>query len=228
MRQATFPTGQAMSIVEEKAAARAAAKARRDAAHARLAASAPAYLLSHFVAAVSLPPGSAVSGYWPGRSELDVRPLLEWLDRAGHRVALPVVLARGQPLLFRRWRPGGQLEARPFALMEPPTSAPALVPKILLVPFLAVDAEGYRIGYGAGYYDMTLARLRQAGPVLAIGVGYEAQRVERLPHDARDEPLDWVVTEAGAVRFAAIAGPHDGPERQGQQQGPSQEGRGAR
>ena len=194
-------------LADEKSAVRAAAKARRDAAHARQAGTAPAELVSHFVAAMELEPGVAVSGYWPGRSELDVKPLLSWLHQAGHPLGLPVVVARGQPLIFRRWRPGDPLEPRGFALMEPSTSAPPIVPRVLLVPFLAVDAEGYRIGYGAGYYDMTLARLRQTGPILAIGVGYEAQRVERLPRDPHDEPLDGLATEKGVVEFARHAGP---------------------
>jgi 5-formyltetrahydrofolate cyclo-ligase len=73
---------------------------------------------------------------------------------------------------------------------------------VLLVPFLAFDEEGYRIGYGAGYYDMTLAALRSRATVLAVGVGYSAQRVQRLPRDGHDQRLDWVVTEEGPVRFA--------------------------
>jgi 5-formyltetrahydrofolate cyclo-ligase len=190
-----------MGLTEEKAAAREAAKARRDAAHARLGSAAPEALLRHFKASIDLPRGAVVSGYWPGRSEIDVRPLLAYLARAGHELALPVVTARGRPLLFRRWRPGDVMESRPFGLQEPAASAPELRPQALLVPFLAVDGEGYRIGYGAGYYDRTLASLRAEAPILAIGVGYEAQRVARLPRDAHDEPLDRLVTEAAALAF---------------------------
>jgi 5-formyltetrahydrofolate cyclo-ligase len=203
-----------MTIAEEKSAARGAAKSRRDAAHARLAATAPRALLRNFIAHVTPAPGAVVAGYWPGRSEIDIRPLLVHLAEAGHEIALPVVTERGSPLLFRRWRPGDALERKSFGLFEPPPSAAEAVPQLLLVPFLAVDAMGYRIGYGAGYYDRTLAKLRAMGPVLALGVGYEAQRVERLPHDGHDEPLDRLVTETGAVSFARDATKQGETERE--------------
>lgn len=190
-----------LSLIEEKKAARQAALARRAAAHAALGRDAPARVAAHFAAGVPLAAGSVVSGYWPERSELDIRPLMTALHARGHRLALPVVLGHGRPLVFRAWRPGDALEPRPFGLEEPAVTAPELVPRVLLVPLLAFDREGYRIGYGAGYYDMTLAALRARADTLAIGVGYAAQGVERLPRDAHDERLDGVVTEEGAVRF---------------------------
>jgi 5-formyltetrahydrofolate cyclo-ligase len=190
-----------MNLVEEKRAARQAATLRREAAHRALAASAPGRIASHFAAAFRLEPGVVVSGYWPGRSELDIRPLMRRLQEAGHPVGLPVVMGRGTPLVFRLWRPGDRLEPRPFRLQEPPATAPEVVPKVLLVPFLAFDRKGYRIGYGAGYYDLTLASLRARDDVLAIGVGYAAQGAASLPHDGHDERLDWVVTEEGAIAF---------------------------
>ena len=190
-----------MSLVEEKKAARQAATMRRDAAHRALAARAPARVAVHFASTFRLEPGVAVSGYWPGRSELDLRPLMARLEQAGHPIGLPVVMGRGRPLLFRRWRPGDRLEPRAFGLMEPPATAPEMAPRVLLVPLLAIDREGYRIGYGGGYYDLTLASLRARGEILAIGVGYAAQGVASLPHDAHDERLDWMVTEEGAIAF---------------------------
>ncbi len=190
-----------MSLVEEKQAARRAATLRRDAAHRAHAASAPARVSAYFASTFRLEPGVAVSGYWPGRSELDIRPLMARLQEAGHPIGLPVVMGRGKPLSFRRWRSGDHLEPRAFGLMEPAAAAPEMAPKVLLVPFLAFDREGYRIGYGAGYYDLTLASLRGHGEVLAIGVGYAAQGVASLPRDGHDERLDWVVTEEGAVAF---------------------------
>ncbi|MFI4988614.1 MAG: 5-formyltetrahydrofolate cyclo-ligase [Alphaproteobacteria bacterium] len=193
------------TVVEAKQAARQSALARRDAAHAAGAATAPARVAAHLAAAFHFPSAAVVSGYWPGRSELDIRPLMAALHAEGHRVALPVVMGRGKPLIFRAWQPGAALEAKAFGLCEPAASAAELTPQVLLVPFLAFDGEGYRIGYGAGYYDMTLAALRAQREVLAIGVGYAAQRVARLPHDERDEKLDWVVTEEGAVPFARAA-----------------------
>jgi len=190
-----------MSLVEEKKAARQAATLRRDAAHRALAARAPARVAVHFASTFRLETGVAVSGYWPGRSELDLRPLMGRLEEAGHPIGLPVVMGRGRPLLFRRWRPGDRLEPRAFGLMEPPATAPEMAPRVLLVPLLAFDREGYRIGYGGGYYDLTLASLRARGEILAIGVGYAAQGVASLPHGAHDERLDWMVTEEGAIAF---------------------------
>lgn len=199
-----------MSLVEEKKAARQAATLRRGAAHLALAASAPARVAAHFASTFRLEPGVAISGYWPGRSELDIRPLMARLQEAGHPIGLPVVMGRGRPLLFRKWRPGDRLEPRAFGLMEPPATAPEMAPKVLLVPFLAFDREGYRIGYGAGYYDLTLASLRARGEALAIGIGYAAQAVACLPHDGHDERLDWVVTEEGAVAFGRERGSEAG------------------
>lgn len=190
-----------MELAELKRAAREAAKLRRDTAHAELHRTAPAAVARNFIDAIRLSPGTAISGFWPSRNEIDVRPLMERLYRDGHSVGLPVVLGKGRPLQFRHWHPGDRLEPRPFGLMEPADNALEMVPIVLLVPFLAVDAEGYRLGYGAGYYDLTLARLRLDGPVLAVGVGYSVQRVDDLPRDTHDEPLDWLVTEAGAAAF---------------------------
>jgi len=192
-----------MSIAEEKKAVRAAAVLRRDAAHARLKDTAPAALAANFLAHFALADDAVVSAYWPGRSEFDVRPLLLALHARGHALALPVVVARGTPLLFRRWRPGEALEAKPFGLQEPRAAAGELAPTVLLVPYLAIDRDGYRVGYGAGFYDRTLTTLRAQRRVLAVGVGYAAQEVERLPHDGYDERLDASVTEEGVKEFAA-------------------------
>jgi len=197
-------TAMTNTLLEEKKAARLAATARRDAAHATRAATAPARLAENFMArfAAEIPTGAVVTGYWPGRSELDIKPLMIRLHEAGHPIGLPVVIKRGQPLVFRRWRPGDELEPKPFGLLEPYAAAPELRPRVLLVPFLAFDREGYRIGYGAGFYDMTLAGLRAGGEVLAIGVGYAAQAAERLPREPHDQRLDAVVTEEGVVEIA--------------------------
>jgi 5-formyltetrahydrofolate cyclo-ligase len=191
-----------MTLANEKRAAREAAVLRRDAAHAALRDSAPERVAANFAKSFRLAKGAVVSGYWPGRSELDIRILMEALHAQGHAIALPVVMGRGKPLIFRAWRPGAVLEAKKFGLREPAAEAVEMTPSVLLVPFLAFDEDGYRIGYGAGYYDMTLAALRSRGAVLAIGVGYSAQCVGRLPRDGHDERLDWVVTEGSVVRFA--------------------------
>ncbi len=142
-----------------------------------------------------------VSGYWPMSEEIDIRPLMARLHAAGHALALPVVVGKGQPLTFRRWRPGAPLVKAAFGLHQPAADAPPVAPDILLVPLLAFDADGYRLGWGGGFYDRTLAALRGQAPVIAIGVAYAAQRLDKVPRTERDQRLDWVVTEDGFTRF---------------------------
>ena len=182
-----------------KAALRLASALKRDAAHAAGAAQAAARVARHGLGVLGERSFRTVSGYWPMRSELDIRPLLELLAEAGRDVALPAVLGPGQPLEFRRWRPGEALVAGRFGTAHPAPEAKRLEPDVLLVPLLAFDAAHHRLGYGAGFYDRTLAALRRHKPVLAIGVAYAAQRVEAVPRDAWDEPLDLVLTEEGIL-----------------------------
>jgi len=146
--------------------------------------------------------GVVVAGYWPKGDELDTGPLLEALDAAGYVCALPVVTGADTALAFRRWRRGDTLAAGRFGIMEPGAEAEAVTPGIVIAPLLAFDAAGYRLGYGAGYYDCTLRALRQSGAVTVAGVGFAAQAVEAVPHDGADERLDWIITEDGAVRTA--------------------------
>jgi 5-formyltetrahydrofolate cyclo-ligase len=189
------------ALAAAKAALRARALERRAEAWRAAGGGAGEALRALFVARFAAPPvGIAVSGFWPIRDEIDVRPLLEWFAGRGHAVALPVVQGRGQPLAFRRWRPGGPLVERPFGLFEPPADAAPVVPDLLLVPLLAFDAAGNRVGYGAGYYDMTLAALRRTRRIAAVGVGFDAQEVPAVPHDAADAPLDWVLTPTRVLR----------------------------
>ena len=138
-----------------------------------------------------------MAGYWPKGDEADIRPAMETLSLAGHVTALPVVAGRGWPLLFRQWRPGHPLVPGAFRVMEPMEDAPVVQPDILLVPLLAFDDRGYRLGYGGGFYDRTLEVLRAAAPALALGIGYAGQRLESVPIDAYDQKLDWIVTEEG-------------------------------
>ena len=153
------------------------------------------------LATVKLPPKAAVSGYWPLADEFDPRPILERLHELGHEIGLPVVLGRGLPLRFRRWRPGLDLVQGSFKVMTPPPDSPEVTPEIVLAPMLAFDRAGYRLGYGGGFYDQTLAELRARGEVLAVGVAFAMQEVAEVPHDDTDQPLDWIVTEGEARAF---------------------------
>ena len=144
-----------------------------------------------------------VSAYWPVRDELDTRFLLQALHEDGVRCALPVLGSKDKMLIFRRWRPGDVLRETRFGLAEPAEDKPCLEPNVLLVPLLAVDFEGNRLGYGGGYYDFTLLRFRLQGerPVTAVGLAYEAQITSNVPHDLSDAKLDWLITEKHVIQF---------------------------
>lgn len=136
-----------------------------------------------------------VAGFWPLRDEIDLRPLLTLLNARGVTVCLPLMVGDGAPLEFHRWAPGDKLVSGDFGVMEPTAEAPSLIPAVLLVPLLAFDRAGRRLGYGGGYYDRTIALLHGSGPVSVVGAGYAAQEVERVPVDPWDQPLDAVLTE---------------------------------
>ena len=185
-----------MSENHQKAAAREAALKVRAAAHAagagaaRLAAGHALEAIGHLRAV------GTVAGYLPIRSEIDPRPAMLALIGLGYRVAVPVVEAPGQPLAFRAWSPGGTTEPGAFGV-EVPVAAEPVEPDVLLVPMLAFDARGHRLGYGGGFYDRTIARLRARREVHALGFAYAAQEVDLVPDSETDMRLDAVVTEAG-------------------------------
>lgn len=188
-----------MNLTALKADLRRRALAARQSAH-EAAPDAGERLVQHFPFQL-LAPGAVVSGYWPLPGEIDPRPLMQAFAKRGARLALPVIVAPGSALVFRAWQAGDVLEPRAFGLMEPRESAAELVPDILLVPLLAIDPDGNRLGFGQGYYDRTLAGLRADGAPLAVGLAYEAQLVAAVPVDEFDQPLDWTVTEAGARKI---------------------------
>ena len=146
---------------------------------------------------------SVVSGYWPIRDEVDTRMLLRRLHEEGMRCALPVTQGKNKGLLFRRWQPGDILEEDVFSVAVPSPDQPILIPGTILVPLLAVDRQGNRLGYGGGYFDRTLLSRRYGGegPVVAVGLAYEAQIVSDVPNDEGDIRLDWLITEQNVYRF---------------------------
>ncbi len=182
-------------MADEKAAARKAAFLRRKTADPTLAEAAN----RHLEAAVRAAPGKVVSAYWPIRTEVDPRPTIHALVES-HMIGLPVVNGAGQPLTFRRWVPGAEMEVGAFGA-EIPTNPEEVVPDILIIPLAAFSEDGYRLGYGGGFYDRTLEILRNRGPVTAIGFAYDVQRAESLPIEPTDQPLDIIVTETGLRRF---------------------------
>jgi 5-formyltetrahydrofolate cyclo-ligase len=111
-------------------------------------------------------------------------------------VGVPVIIGSGKPLEFHRWTPEGEMQEGPFGASIP-VSTVRVVPQIVILPLLAFDASGHRLGYGGGFYDRTLQALRAAGSVHAVGFAYDAQVVEQVPTEATDQPLDAIVTDAG-------------------------------
>jgi 5-formyltetrahydrofolate cyclo-ligase len=144
-----------------------------------------------------------LAGYWPMDTEMDVRPALVALDRTGVLVTLPEVAAKDRPLRFRAWRAGEPLVQGDHGTVHPETSAPLMRPDVVLVPLLAFDRRGYRLGWGGGYYDRTLELLRKTGACVAIGVAYAAQEVDEVPTDPYDQPLDWIITEKAAIKVGS-------------------------
>jgi 5-formyltetrahydrofolate cyclo-ligase len=176
---------------QAKQEAREAAFARRRGLNPAVAGEA---LAGHFLRELPPPPDAIVSGFWPLENEIDLRPLLHQLHERGTTVALPVTPRRGEPLTFREWKPGDTLIPERFGTMRP--VGRLLVPDILLVPLLAFDAAGGRLGYGGGFYDRTLAALPNR---LRLGCAFAAQRVDAVPLGPYDIRLDAVATEAGII-----------------------------
>jgi 5-formyltetrahydrofolate cyclo-ligase len=179
------------------------AKATRSEAFARLAGHASEAIAAHGLAFAGRPPPAVVSGFMPIGDEIDPTPLMQRLLGEGYRLALPVMEGKGRPLVFRAWAPGEPLAETTWGIREPLPEAPVLDPDIVLGPLLAFDAAGYRLGYGGGFYDRTLARLRALKPVVSIGIAFDEQRVDAVPHVDYDERLDWILTPSGALKCPA-------------------------
>ena len=190
----TIEMTDAIEIKNEKSQLRAEALARRDALPAAVRAAA-----AETIATRSFPlrieRGMIVSGFSPMKSEINPVPLMRKLAEAGARLALPAIAGRGKPLIMRAWSFGEPLASGQWGIREPTPDAPAVAPDILIVPLAAFDRAGHRIGYGAGYYDMTINALRARKPVTAIGIAFAAQEIAHVPATERDARLDLVLTE---------------------------------
>ncbi len=188
----------------EKAELRRIFKRRRTmASAARGAARAPADLARNLP---ELPADAVVGGYIAVGSEIDPIEVLRVLSQRGQALALPVVIARDSALQYRRFALGDALAPDALAIPAPLDRAAEVLPDIVLTPLLAFDRMGGRLGMGLGFFDRTLAVLRQHKPVMAIGVAFAAQEAEALPIEAHDQPLDLILTEAEAIRPARKAG----------------------
>ncbi len=191
------------NIAAQKNKLRVLSKKRREKAVARQSA-ASNKAAEIFMDALAFERDAVIAGYWPHQTELDCRPLLEQRCGAGALCALPVLDLTAKLLSFRRWRPGDPLAAGPYGIQEPGSDAAAIQPDVVIVPLLAFDRNGYRLGYGAGFYDRTLTYLRQIRSVIAVGYAFAVQEIESVPYDHYDQPLDWIVTEAEGIRKGTV------------------------
>ncbi|CAN5418090.1 5-formyltetrahydrofolate cyclo-ligase [soil metagenome] len=189
----------AAALDQEKRQARTEAQRIRDSARKTIGESAALALAENALCFFAGSEPAVVSGFHPHMSEISVLPLLARLVSMGWASCLPAVTGKGHPLVFRAWEPGDALIRGLWDIKVPAEDAKELVPDMLLVPMLAFDRQGHRLGYGGGFYDRTLELLRKTKPVTAIGVAYAAQEMERVPHGAHDAVLDAILTEAGSV-----------------------------
>ena len=189
-----------MQTGEKKRAARTRALACRAAAFAAHGAAAGERLAEHGLSFLPLAPSRVVSGFSAIRDEIDPAALLQRLLGEGHHLCLPVMQGKGLPLVFRAWSPGDAMGKVQWGISEPLPDKPVREPDVVLVPLLAFDTQGFRLGYGGGFFDRTLARLRAIKPVVAVGIAYDELKVDAVPHRSYDERLDWVLTPSGPQR----------------------------
>ena len=187
-----------MTADAEKSAARHRAKVLRDTLNLPHA---PAQLAGWAGGLHPLTGGGPVAGFFPFGSEIDVRPLMTALHDLGCALALPVIVGREKPLEFRQWTLSDPLHPGPMGILQPGPDAPILRPALVLTPLLAFDRQGWRLGYGGGYYDRTLTQLGQIPPVVAVGVAFSGQEIAEVPHQPHDRRLDFVATELELIRI---------------------------
>jgi 5-formyltetrahydrofolate cyclo-ligase len=191
-------------IASVKAQLRAEALAKRDALPAAMRAGA-----AEAIAARAFPlrvgKGTIVAGFMPMKSEISPLPLMRKLADAGAQLALPAIAGRGQPLIMRAYSFGNELARGQWGIREPKPEAAEVDPDILIVPLAAFDRTGHRIGYGAGYYDITIHALRAKKPITAVGIAYAVQEIREVPATPRDARLDLVLTERETIDFRGSA-----------------------
>jgi 5-formyltetrahydrofolate cyclo-ligase len=150
---------------------------------------------------IPVKPGMVVSGFMPLRSEINPLPLMRKIAAAGAQLALPAIAGRGHPLTMRAYAIGDEFARGQWGIREPKPEQPEVFPDLLIVPLACFDRAGHRIGYGAGYYDMTINRLRSMKPAIAVGLAFAAQEIPHVPATGHDARLDLVLTEREVIDF---------------------------
>ncbi|MGQ0742359.1 MAG: 5-formyltetrahydrofolate cyclo-ligase, partial [Alphaproteobacteria bacterium] len=198
---AAVPPTSFLTDVNGKVVWRRAGRARRAALKAAAPDSAQR-VAENFLANIPLQKDWTVAGYIAAHDELDPAELIRDLRNRSHAIALPRVAGKGEPLDFRLWEKDAEPVRGAYGLFEAAPEWRATRPGLVLVPLLAFDAGGHRLGYGGGYYDRTLARMRAGAKIVAVGVAFAGQEVAALPNHGHDQRLDWIVTEKGVRAFS--------------------------
>ena len=149
--------------------------------------------------------GTCVGGFMPIGEEISPLPLMARLRALGCELALPVMQGKAAPLEFRCYRQGDALATAVWGIREPLPDKAVVWPDIVLTALLAFDDQGYRLGYGGGYYDRTIHALRRVKKFITVGLAFDEQRVDAVPHLDYDERLDWILTPSGARRTGTLA-----------------------
>ncbi|HEU4659257.1 MAG TPA: 5-formyltetrahydrofolate cyclo-ligase [Pseudolabrys sp.] len=189
---------QTTTVSDQKAQLRAEALARRDALPAEQR-SAAAEAIAARTFPVVVPRGAIVSGFMPLKTEINPLPLMRKLADTGAKLALPAIAGRGKPLVMRAYAFGDEFARGQWGIREPKPEKAEVFPDIMIVPLACFDRKGHRIGYGAGYYDMTIHRMRSMKKVIAVGLAFAVQEIPAVPATERDERLDLVLTEREVI-----------------------------
>jgi len=192
-------------ILKAKVALRARVKAWRAGLGAAAMTRAAEAVAGHGLAFLDVGERAVVSGFASMPEEFRAWPLLRRLSGEGRTLVLPVMQGKGKPLLFRAWSPGEAMERAVWGIAEPKADKAELEPDIVLAPLLAFDAAGRRLGYGGGFYDRTIRGLRARKRIVVVGLAYDEQQVDEVPHLDYDERLDWVLTPSGPRRCTGAA-----------------------
>ncbi len=188
------------TIPVAKAAMREAIKARRAAINPAARRDAAMALTVRGIDFVGPAPNAIIGAFMPIGDEINPLPLCSRLRELGHSIALPRMVGKRAPLEFRLHHPGDAFFTAVWGIREPLPSAPLVLPDVVFVALLAFDKHGFRLGYSGGYYDRTLRQLRQKKPIVSIGLAFDEQSVDAVPHLDYDERLDWVLTPSGPIR----------------------------
>jgi 5-formyltetrahydrofolate cyclo-ligase len=191
------------AVIASKRELREAAKARRALIPAAERQEGAARIAAQGLGFAGVSPPGVVSAFLAIGEEINPAPLMLRLQKDGWQTALPVMVGKARPLIFRAWSPGAPLRTVTWGIREPDETAPEVEPDVLLVPLLIFDRTGVRLGYGGGFYDRTLRALRARKRIVAVGLAFSAQEVDVVPHLDYDECLDWVLTPEGPIRCCA-------------------------